>query len=93
MSTLTTTAALPAALVVYHKDAKIATGKQILSYNNWQKGFTGFNGIRESHGYRGYYYNMDQTFSKYTLNKVQKTSLKFALLKKVSFLCRCRFAV
>lgn len=74
-STLTTTAALPAALVVYHKDAKIATGKQILSYNNWHKGFTGFNGIRESHGYRGYYYNMDQTFSKYTLNNVQKTSL------------------
>ena len=74
-NTLQTTVTLPAALIVYHKAVKPAEGNRIHYHTNWKKGFTGYNGVRESHGYRGYYFNMDMTFNKYTMNKVQKPSL------------------
>ena len=68
-------AALPAVMVVYHKNPVAAAPEKLLTRTNWIKGFIGDNGLYESHGYRGYYFNWDQTFNHYTANKVKKTSL------------------
>lgn len=70
-----TSAALPASLVVYHKNPVAAAPEKMLTRTNWKKGFIGINGVRESHGYRGYFYNFEQTFNHFTANKVKKTSL------------------
>ena len=72
---LKTSAALPATLLVYHKKQVAAAPEKMLTRTNWEKGFIGENGLRESHGYRGYYFNWEMTFNHFTANKVKKTSL------------------